>query len=62
MNIGADIERLGWGKVGDAWRWRRSLRTWGEDLLVECQFLLHDVPLQDHSIDQWFWYRDFAVG
>jgi len=37
---------------GGAWRHRRNLRAWEEDLLLECQLLLHDMSLQDDSLDR----------
>lgn len=50
--------RMGVGMDGGAWWWRRSLRVWEEELLVECQLLLCDVTLQVHCSDRWVWSPD----
>jgi hypothetical protein len=33
----ADMHELRWGEVGGAWLWRRPLRAWEEEQLVECR-------------------------
>jgi hypothetical protein len=38
---------------GEAWKWRRQLFAWDEDLLRNCCFLLHNIVLQDHVLDRW---------
>ncbi|MCI93948.1 hypothetical protein A2U01_0115246, partial [Trifolium medium] len=48
---------LGWGAGGEAWVWWRPLMVWEEEMLGECQTLLH-VSLQDQSTDIWLWQPD----
>ena len=52
-----DMFLLGWGEGGDAWRWRRRLWEWEEELLEECRLLLVDVSLQPFTYDVWQWLR-----
>jgi len=49
---------LGWGARGEAWRWRRRLWVWEEELLEECMLLLANVSLQPLSYDVWQWLPD----
>jgi len=42
----AQMYELGWDEEGEALKWRRSLRAWEDDLLVECRLLLLIVVLQ----------------
>ena len=49
----ATMFSLGWEEGGEAWKWLRRLRTWEEDLLVECRTLFHDVYLQTNLSDKW---------
>jgi len=53
---------LGWGEGGEAWKWRRGLRAWEEELLVECKLLLLTVVLQVTVNDSWTWLPDPGVG
>ncbi|CAJ2666213.1 unnamed protein product [Trifolium pratense] len=53
---------LGWGIGGEAWKWRRQLRAWEEELLGECQTLLLDISLQDQILDRWQWRPDPDTG
>ncbi|CAJ2672661.1 unnamed protein product [Trifolium pratense] len=53
---------LGWGRGGEAWKWRRQLRAWEEELLGECQSLLLDISLQDQTSDRWQWSPDPDTG
>ena len=53
-----DMERSGWGGGGGAWLWRRRLLAWEEETVSECASLLHDVVLQDNTIDRWRWSLD----
>ncbi|GAU17962.1 hypothetical protein TSUD_330870 [Trifolium subterraneum] len=46
---------LGWGIGGEAWVWRRQLWAWEEEMVEECQALLHNFVLQDQSVDMWLW-------
>jgi len=43
----------GWEEGGEAWRWRRPLWAWEEELLEECRTLLVTVSLQDTIFDVW---------
>ena len=46
---------LGWGIEGDAWRWRRMLFAWEDELVGELRLLLHNVSLQVHRVDRRVW-------
>jgi hypothetical protein len=46
-----DMLSLGWDVEGEVWMWRRQLWTWEEEVLRECQTLLHDFVLQARSLD-----------
>jgi len=39
------MSQLGWGEGGEAWRWRRRLFAWEEELVGEFILLLADVTL-----------------
>lgn len=54
----SDMSLLGWDDGGEAWKWRRRLWDWEEELVVECRTLLSNVLLQAHSLDQWLWQPD----
>ncbi|CAJ2646720.1 unnamed protein product [Trifolium pratense] len=58
----AEMFVLGWGRGGEAWKWRRQLRAWEEELLGECQSLLLDISLQDQTSDRWQWSPDPDTG
>jgi hypothetical protein len=58
----ADMCSLGWGVGGAAWLWRRQLWAWEEELLGECQNLLHSLLLQVQSPDLWQWQPDANSG
>ncbi|GAU32175.1 hypothetical protein TSUD_68460 [Trifolium subterraneum] len=58
----AECFSLGWGVGGEVWAWRRQLWAWEEELVVECQALLHNFVLQDQSIDMWLWRPDPIPG
>jgi len=47
--------RLGWGEGGDAWRWRKQLFVWEEEMLGELTLLLQSVNLQVDREDRWLW-------
>ncbi|GAU49673.1 hypothetical protein TSUD_91110 [Trifolium subterraneum] len=53
---------LGWEVGGEAWEWRRQLWAWEEELVRECQDLLHAFSLQAHFSDSWQWQPDPANG
>ncbi|MCH95881.1 hypothetical protein A2U01_0016863, partial [Trifolium medium] len=40
------MSSLGRGTGGEAWVWQRQLWAWEEEMLEECQALLHDFLLQ----------------
>ena len=46
---------LGWGIEHDAWRWRRRLFAWEEELVGELRLLLHNVSLQVDWVDRRVW-------
>ncbi|MCI35054.1 receptor-like kinase [Trifolium medium] len=52
----------GWGTGGEAWIWWRRLWAWEEEMLGECQALLHDFSLQAQSSDAWQWRPDPVRG
>lgn len=39
------MSALGWEDAGAAWRWRRQLWVWEEDMLRECVTLLRSFSL-----------------
>ena len=51
----ADMCALGWEVGGEAWRWRRRLWMWEEEMLEECRQLLDDVIVQANTLDRWQW-------
>ncbi|GAU49358.1 hypothetical protein TSUD_191840 [Trifolium subterraneum] len=53
---------LGWEAGGEAWEWWRQLWAWKEELVRECQDLLHDFYVQAQSSDVWQWQPDTANG
>jgi len=61
LTVGA-VHALGWGEDGEAWRWRRRLFAWEEDLVVEIRNLLSNITLQDSETDAWLWRPDTTVG
>jgi hypothetical protein len=47
------------GTDREAWEWRRQLRVWEEEeMLEECQSLLINLSLQAQSSDRWQWQPD----
>jgi len=58
----AQMFDLGWDEGGEAWKWRRRLWAWEEELLVECRLILLTVVLQVSGNDVWMWLRDPSVG
>ncbi|MCI66106.1 helicase-like protein, partial [Trifolium medium] len=53
---------LGWEAGGEAWAWQRRLWVWEEEILGECQTLLHNLFLQTQSSDLWQWQPDPVKG
>jgi len=49
------MSHLGWGEDGGAWRWRRRLFVWEEQMVGELLLLLHNVLLQVVKADSWLW-------
>jgi len=45
----------GWGVDGEAWRWRRRLFVWEEEMLGDLTLLLQNVILQVDKDDRWLW-------
>ena len=52
----------GWEEGGEAWRWRRRLWVWEEDMLEECRCLLNNIFLQHSVSDRWIWQPDIEEG
>lgn len=53
---------LGWGEGGETWKWRRWLRAWEEELLVECRDFRNNVFLQATHEDKWSSMFDQGAG
>ncbi|GAU28790.1 hypothetical protein TSUD_357760 [Trifolium subterraneum] len=51
----ADMFEAGWGVGGEAWKWRRRLFAWEEDLVAGCIARLANVSLQVGVPDSWVW-------
>ena len=51
--IVAHMYALGWDEGGEAWKWRRRLWAWEEELVEECRTLLLTVSLQVNINDIW---------
>ncbi|GAU32021.1 hypothetical protein TSUD_158120 [Trifolium subterraneum] len=47
----SEMFSLRWGVGGEAWKWRRRLLAWEEELVVECVDCLSSVLLQEGVID-----------
>ncbi|KEH33269.1 hypothetical protein MTR_3g434770 [Medicago truncatula] len=62
MGNGGAMESRGWADGGGAWEWRRRLLAWEEELVSECASLLHNVVLQDNTVDRWRWLLDPLHG
>ncbi|GAU29681.1 hypothetical protein TSUD_53330 [Trifolium subterraneum] len=58
----AEMCSLGWDTGGEAWVWQRHLWAWEEEMLGECQVLLHDFILQAQLSDTWIWRLDPVSG
>ena len=55
LKIVAHMFARGWGVNGEAWKRRRRLFAWEEDLLGECIVRLTVVTLQVARMDRWNW-------
>jgi len=51
----SDMFQGEWGIDGEAWRWRRRLFVWEEEMLGDLTLLLQNVILQVHKDDKWMW-------
>ncbi|AES89497.1 hypothetical protein MTR_4g076130 [Medicago truncatula] len=58
----AQMFQWGWDVGGEAWKWRRRLWVWEEELLKECRLFLLTVTLQVDYADTWRWTPDIANG
>jgi hypothetical protein len=54
----AAMRALGWEEEGEAWRWRRRLFVWEEEMLGELRLLLQNVSFQVNKKDMWRWKAD----
>jgi len=61
LSVG-EMYTLSWGEDGEAWRWRRRLLAWEEELVVEIRNLLTNVTLQDTVSDVWLWRPNIGDG
>jgi hypothetical protein len=52
----------GWEEGGEAWRWRRRLWVWEEEMLGECRRLLNNIYLHHSMSDRWIWQPDIGEG
>ena len=52
----AEMHHLGWDEGREAWKWRRRLFAWKEDLLRKCCFLLHNIVLKAGVLDRWIFH------
>jgi hypothetical protein len=57
-----EMRALGWGDDGIAWRWRRRLWAWEEELVGEMKILLSNVSFQDSRPDVWLWQTNVGDG
>jgi len=53
----AEMSRRGW-EEGEAWLWRRRLFAWEEESAKECSSLLHNIVMQQNTVDKWRWLLD----
>ena len=58
----AEMFVLGWGEGGGAWKWRRRLLAWEEELVGECMILPLLVTIQVAISDQLAWTLDPIKG
>ena len=52
----------GWGVGSGTWVWRRHIFAWEEECIRECCTLLHDIVLQERSINRWDVVTDPSHG
>jgi len=53
---------LGWEERGEAWRWRRRLWVWEEEMLAECRNFINGFIVQSDIHDRWQWDPDIVGG
>ncbi|GAU41584.1 hypothetical protein TSUD_271930 [Trifolium subterraneum] len=51
----ADMFEAGWGIGGEAWKWRRRLFAWEDELLLGYVGKLANIFLQVDEVDRWVW-------
>jgi len=61
METLSDIFLLGWEEGCSAWRRRRRLFVWEEELVRECCVLLSSIFLQDNMNDKWIWHLHVSL-
>ena len=58
----ADMYSLGWEVGGEAWRWRRRLWVWEEEMVEEGHNLLNDFIVQTNVTNRWQWLPNITGG
>jgi len=54
------MSQLDLGEEGEAWKWRRGLFVWEEDMMGELCLLLQSVTLQVDKDDRWLWKLELS--
>jgi len=49
----AELFARGWGVNGEAWKWRRRLFEWEDELVGECIVRLTNFSFQVDRVDRW---------
>jgi len=57
-----DMWEIGRGEGSKAWKWRRRLFAWEEDLVKERCTVLHNIILHVNVSDMWNWLLDSIKG
>lgn len=50
-----ELNSLGWGVNGEAWKWRKRMFAWEEELVGECVELFISFIFQVNMVDRWVW-------
>jgi len=58
----AEMFSLGLGEGGGAWKWRRQLFAWEEEMVEDCRDILLGVSLQVNNLDEWKWLPNQRDG
>lgn len=58
----AEMHTLGWEEGGVAWRWRRRLWVWEEEMLAECRNFINGFIVQPDIYDMKQWDPDIVDG